>query len=196
MDRSRRPTDVNEAISSMLWTPYNRTPSMTSSDTDSEKSANIFPSSSSSKNVSLNTPYFIPVNLTTQPQSPLSNMVHSFTDNFTSYQVKRVFLWNISIYLILEKNNRKKNEKKFNLTCDTQCLNPNITEMFVFTDKTSHIWLSSQSVFQWLYIYYYSTVNSTTRIHLVYSNVIENFNSANNHTIITFINIRKFNKII
>lgn len=89
MDRSRRPTDVNEAISSMLWTPYNRTPSMTSSDTDSEKSSNIFPSSST-KNVSLNTPIFIPVNLTAQPQSPQNHMVHSFTDNFTSYQVNNV----------------------------------------------------------------------------------------------------------
>lgn len=34
MDRSRRPVDVEEALSSMLWTPYERTPSVSSSDED------------------------------------------------------------------------------------------------------------------------------------------------------------------
>lgn len=34
MDRSRRPIDVEEALSSMLWTPYERTPSISSSDED------------------------------------------------------------------------------------------------------------------------------------------------------------------
>lgn len=38
MDRSRRPPDVEEALSSMLWTPYQRTPSISSSSSASSLS--------------------------------------------------------------------------------------------------------------------------------------------------------------
>lgn len=39
MERNRRPPDVDEALSSMLWTPYQHTPTDTSDDEDADASA-------------------------------------------------------------------------------------------------------------------------------------------------------------
>lgn len=38
MERNRRPPDVEEALSSMLWTPYQRTPTDTSDEDDADTS--------------------------------------------------------------------------------------------------------------------------------------------------------------
>ncbi|XP_059612673.1 uncharacterized protein LOC132259138 [Phlebotomus argentipes] len=107
MERRTRPPDVEEALSSMLWTPYERTPSATSSD-EGEASPRR-PARSKGKSVSFaqrpySMPYFIPTPHLAKPPSyenfvfakkipassinslPYSRMPHSFTDNFVQYQ--------------------------------------------------------------------------------------------------------------
>ncbi|GAB0099157.1 hypothetical protein DMENIID0001_150020 [Sergentomyia squamirostris] len=111
MERRNRPPDVEEALSSMLWTPYERTPSATSSDEgDTSPSRQI----RQRKSVSFaprpySVPYFIqtPQHHIAKPPSydnfvftkkiatpsinnnnslPYTRLPHSFTDNFVQYQ--------------------------------------------------------------------------------------------------------------
>uniref|UniRef100_A0A1B0C9C1 Uncharacterized protein n=1 Tax=Lutzomyia longipalpis TaxID=7200 RepID=A0A1B0C9C1_LUTLO len=107
MERRTRPPDVEEALSSMLWTPYERTPSVTSSDEgETSPSRTHKPKSVSFSARPYSMPYFIqtPRHQITKPPSyenfvfakkisappsmnslPYARIPHSFTDNFVQY---------------------------------------------------------------------------------------------------------------
>lgn len=89
MDRTKRPSDVNEALSSMLWTPYDHSPTVSSSDESEPIDPVFFTSSSTSTKNPCDTiivPYSLPPYLLTASSSTEcpNRLVHSFTDDFQS----------------------------------------------------------------------------------------------------------------
>lgn len=115
--RSKPPPGVEEALSSMLWTPYPEQSESSSSSDESEKETQKrrkrpltwgYSGSTSDMNYHQKSPFsissrfsypsyytaptFIP-SLPALPAihatAPPYNLVHSFTDNFTSYQVRK-----------------------------------------------------------------------------------------------------------